>query len=611
MTTVINNNIAEQLQHLPDSPGVYLMKDKEGTILYVGKATSLRNRVSSYFSRPPPSTKIRNLVERVCDLDFYITATEPEALILELNLIKRHRPRYNVRLKDDKTFPYLKISTREDWPRVYITRRLDSDGAYYFGPFASALSVRQTLKAIKELFPFRNCTKTFNGKETRACLWHDLGKCPAPCIGAISRQEYTRMIKQIVQFLQGKQERVIRQIEQRMKRASDALDFEEAAHLRDQVQSIQRVIKGQKIATIVRGEQDVIAFTTDKDEAYVQVFCIRNSRIIGREKFVLQGTQSEEPVRIMNDFIKQFYDYAPYIPPMLLLQHPVEDPAVIAQWLRNKKGGRVSIQVPSRGRKKQLVDIVAENAKQGHEQIKLKQLSSAEAIENALEEIRTTLDLPEIPSRIEGYDISNIQGKSAVGSMVVFNDGRPAKAYYRRFRIKTVEGIDDYAMLGEVLKRRFRRNRPESTGQAADSWQIPDLVLIDGGKGHLNTALTVMTEIGVNFLPAISLAKQNEELFLPGKAEPVVLPGSSTGLQLLQRIRDEAHRFAIGYFARVHKKQSFASALDNVPGIGPKRKRALIKQFGSVNAIKQASIEEVAATRGLNSDIAKKIKEYL
>lgn len=611
MTSTVNNTISEQLKHLPDSPGVYLMKDKEGTILYVGKATSLRSRVSSYFSRPPPSNKLRNLVARVCDLDFYVTATEPEALILELNLIKRHRPRYNVRLKDDKTFPYLKISIKEDFPRVLITRRLEQDGGYYFGPFASALSVRHTLKAIKALFPFRSCTRPITGRDSRACLWYHIGKCPAPCTGAISRQEYARMIKQIVQFLQGKQEKVVKQLENRMNQASDAMEFEKAVQFRDQIQSIQRVIEGQKIATIVRGEQDVIAFTTDKDEAYVQVFFIRNSKIIGREKFVLQGAQSEEPSELMTSFIKQFYDSAPYLPPLLVLQHPVEDTAIIEEWLKSKRGGRVRIQVPSRGKKKQLVDIVAENAKQGLEQLKLKQLASAEAIESALEEIQKMLDLPDVPSRIEGYDISDIQGTAAVGSMVVFEDGRPDKAHYRRFRIKTVEGVDDYAMLQEVLKRRFKRGKPEGKGFSSDSWHMPDLVLIDGGKGHLNAARAAMQEMGVDFIPTISLAKENEEVFIPGESKPVILPKSSPGLQLLQRIRDEAHRFAISYFTRVRRRQTFSSALDSVPGIGPKRKRALIRQFGSVRGIKQASVDELATVKGITENIARKIKEYL
>jgi len=603
-----NNLITEQLRQLPTSPGVYLMKDAEGNILYVGKAANLNHRVRSYFgTKQNLSPKLQRMVARVNDFDFFITTSEQEAFILELNLIKRHRPHYNVRLKDDKTFPYLKIDTSEDWPRVHITRRLEEDGGRYFGPFASAKSVRQTLKTIKGIFPFRSCSKAITGTDPRPCLDYHIRHCLAPCIGAVSKPEYDEVIKQVILFLEGKQERVIQELESKMEKAAEALDFEKAALIRDQIQAVNRVVEGQRIATTVRGEQDVIAFAQDKDQAYVQVFFIRSSKLIGRESFVLQGTRSEEPWQIMTSFIKQFYGSTPYIPPLLLLQYPVEDTLVIESWLQSKKGTKVHIQVPCRGNKKQLVKIVAENAEQGLEQLKIKQLATPGSLTAALAEIERELHLPRLPLRMEGYDISNIQGKAAVGSMVVFDQGKPKPSHYRRFRIKTVSGADDYAMLREVLKRRFKRS-----SDAPDTWAIlPDLVLIDGGKGQLNAALSVMSQAGVGFVPTASLAKENEEIFIPHRSQPITLPRSARGLQLLQRLRDEAHRFALGYHQKIHKRETFASSLDTIPGIGPKRKRALLKQFGSVRAIRDAPIEELAATAGMSQSLAKRIKEHL
>ncbi|MDI6815523.1 MAG: excinuclease ABC subunit UvrC, partial [Dehalococcoidales bacterium] len=399
-----NSLITEQLRQLPTSPGVYLMRDAEGNILYVGKAANLRQRVRSYFgARQELSPKLQQMVTRVNDLDFFVTTSEQEALILELNLIKRHHPRYNVRLKDDKTFPYLKIDLNEDWPGVHITRRLEEDGGRYFGPFASAKSVRQTLKLIKGIFPFRSCSKAITGTDMRPCLEYHIQRCLAPCTSSVSRQEYAEVIKQVILFLEGKQEKVIQELENKMRQAAEALDFEKAALLRDQIQAVERVVEGQRIATTVRGEQDVIAFAGDKDQAYVQVFFIRSGKLIGRESFVLQGTQYEEPYQIMTSFIKQFYSATPYVPPLLLLQYPVEDTAVIENWLQSKRGAKVSIQVPSRGNKKQLVKVVAENAEQGLQQLKIKQLATPKALTAALAEIKRELHLPRLPLRIECY----------------------------------------------------------------------------------------------------------------------------------------------------------------------------------------------------------------
>jgi excinuclease ABC subunit C len=600
--------VTEQLRGLPNAPGVYLFKDAEGNIIYVGKAASLRHRVSSYFGSGQKLTpKIRRLVSRVADLEYFVTASEQEALILELNLIKQHHPRYNVSLKDDKTFPYLKIDLGEDWPRVHITRSLKENSGRYFGPFASAKSIKQTLKLLKGIFPFRSCTRQITGKDPRPCLEYDIGHCLAPCIGQTSRAEYDEVIKQLILFMEGKQEKVVRQLESQMNKAAEKMDFEKAARIRDQIQAVEAVVEGQRIATKTRGEQDVIAFSAERDQAYVQVFFIRNGKLIGRESFVLQGTRYEEPSRIMSSFIQQFYASAPHIPPLLLIQHPVEDRDTLQQWLSAKRGGTVKIQVPQRGSKKQLVDIVAQNAKQGLEQLRIKQLASPKVLSAALEEIQKELNLPHPPERIEGYDISDIQGMAAVGSLVVFDKGRPKPAHYRRFKIKSVSGADDYAMLAEVLKRRFKR-----ADAATGSWAIkPDLVLIDGGKGQLNAAVAAMKETGAGDIPAAGLAKENEELFVIGRAKPIVLPPSSPGLQLLQRLRDEAHRFALGYHHRIRKKQTFASALDSVPGIGAKRKKALIRQFGSLKGIREASVEELTNVSGITKSLAQKIKEVL
>ena len=592
---------------MPNSPGVYLMKDAEGNVIYAGKAANLKHRVQSYFGRKPRLPfKLQQMVDRVNDLEFFVTNSEQEALILELNLIKRHHPRYNVRLKDDKTFPYLKIDLNEDWPRVYITRRLEENGARYFGPFASAKSVRQTLKMIKGIFPFRSCNKPITGTDPRPCLEYHIHHCLAPCIGATTKEEYAEVINQVIQFLEGKEEMVVQELEKKMKQAAEALNFEQAAILRDQIEAVEKVIEGQRIATMVRGEQDVIAFAEDRDQAYVQVFFIRGGKLIGRDNFILQGTRSESSQQIMTSFIKQFYSSAASIPPLLLLQHPAEDKAIIENWLGKKRGARVRIQVPHRGNKKQLVDIVAENARQGLELLKIKQLAAPAVLETALAEIQKELRLPDLPLRMEAYDVSNISGTAAVGSMVVFEKGMTKPAHYRRFRIKTVAGANDYAMLQEVLKRRFKKS--SETG----SWAtLPDLVLIDGGKGQLSAALEAMREMGAGTVPVASLAKESEEIFVPQKAESTRLPLSSPGLQLLQRLRDEAHRFALGYHKKVHKKEVFASALDNIPGIGPKRKRALLKHFGSVEAIKEASAEELASVKGMSQKLAQKLKEYL
>jgi excinuclease ABC subunit C len=603
--------IEEQLKRLPHRPGVYLMRDAEKTILYVGKAADLHHRVRSYFQSPRKLTrKQQRMVSRIADIDFYIATSEQEALIMELNFIKQYHPRYNVSLKDDKTFPYLKVDLNEEWPRVYVTRRFEQDGGRYFGPFSSGRSVKQTLHVLQHIFPFRICSKVITGKARRPCLEYHLGRCLAPCTGAVSHEEYDQVIREAVLFLEGKQDRVVRELKDRMGRAAAARDFEKAALLRDEIQAIHEVIEGEKVAAVIRGEEDVIAFVQDGNQAYVQVLFVRDSKLTGRESFLLQGTRQETPKQIMTSFVKQYYSSCPQIPPLLLLQYPVEEKPVIREWLKNRRGRGVEIQVPRRGVKKQLVDIAAENARQGLEQLKIKEITSEKSLDDALAEVQSELKLAELPQRMEAYDISNIQGASAVGSMVVFEKGKPKPAHYRRFKIKTVEGANDYAMLQEVLRRRFKHAGKAGTS-SADAWAImPDLVLIDGGKGQLNAALSALEEVGVR-VPVAGLAKENEEIFLPRRKQPVVLSKSSPGLQLLQRLRDEAHRFAISYFSTVHRRKAFASALDGVPGIGPRRKSVLLRQFGTVRGISEASVEELVAATGMTRAQAARIKEYL
>jgi excinuclease ABC subunit C len=603
--------ITEQLKKLPVNPGVYLMKQGDGTILYVGKATSLRNRVRSYFgSKQGLTPKTEQMVSHVHDIDFFITRSEQEAIILELNFIKQYRPYYNIRLKDDKNFPYLKIDINNEWPRICITRRWEKDGARYFGPFASAWSVRQTLKTINNIFPTRSCNKPITGDARQPCLDYHIKKCLGPCIGAVTQKEYAEVIRGIILFLEGKQEDVIKELRRKMADASNALNFELAARLRDQTQGVSNVIEAQRFAAKVQGEQDVVAFVVDRDHAYVQVFFIRNDRLIGRESFTLEGVRLEEPSRIMTGFVKQYYDSATYIPSLILLQHPIEDKDVITKWLREKRGGKVTIEVPQRGNKKELVDTVAENAKQSLEQNKIKQLLATPGhLTEALAELQQELKLAKLPERIEGYDISNIQGQDAVGSMVVFEDGKSKSAHYRRFKIKTVPGANDYAMLQEVINRRFKRVRSETSGE---DWAIiPGLVLIDGGKGQLRAVHDVMRKLGVTKIPVAGLAKENEEIYIPGRSRPILLPRTSKALQLLQRVRDEAHRFAIGYHQKVHKRNTFASVLDGIAGIGPWRKRSLLRRFGSVRAIQQASVEELMTADGMTRQIAENIKKQI
>ena len=628
MTTqsTAKHDFSELLRAVPTRPGVYLMRDAAGDILYVGKAASLRHRLRSYFARGSNlEPKIRNMVSRVADFEFILTESESEALILECNLIKQHKPPYNARLKDDKSYPFIKIDTAEDFPQVYITRNVSNDGARYFGPFASAHSVRRTLALLKKLFPYRSCTKTITGTDPRPCLDFYIHRCIGPCIGAVDKQQYAEVIDQVVMFLEGKTGRVAKDIAQRMRQAADDLEFERAAVLRDQHRAIEKVHEGQKVLHLTSENMDVMAVAPSTAEAWVEVFFIRQGKLIGRDNFIMAGTEDDAPGKILAAFVEQFYNASPYVPPRVLVQHPLDDIDAIGPWLEQKRGGKVAVHVPRRGEKRRLVEMVAENAVEGLEQLRVRQVERGDMVA-AMTELQEALSLPRMPRRIECYDISNIQGTSPVGSMVVFEDGKPRTAHYRRFKVKTVEGVDDYSMMREVLTRRFKRLAKEKVEAASngdgtpagsrksgdDAWRtVPDLVLIDGGKGHLWAALQVFLELGAEGIPLASLAKENEELFVPQTPEAIVLPRTSQALFLVQRARDEAHRFAITFHRQRRSKRTVASALDGVPGVGPKRRRMLLRRFGSVKGIREAAIEDLAAVPGMTVRLATALKDYL
>ena len=627
--------VLEQARALPERPGVYLMKDARGQVLYIGKARRLRSRVRSYFgSGRSMERRINALVDQIVTLDHVVTASEADALLLEATLVKRHQPTYNVRLKDDKHYPYLKVDVQHDWPRVTITRRVEQDGARYFGPYASAGSVRRTLDVVKKLFPWRSCTKTITGTDPRPCLDYYIKRCIAPCTAYCTPEEYRAVIDQTLLFLEGRSNDVLRHVEREMGEASAGLEFERAAHLRDQAEAIRRVTERQRMATTTALDADVFALARSDDEACVQVFFVRGTVVADTDSFMLDGAR-EAPdasdAEVLGAFLAQFFESATYVPRSVLLSHAPADREQLREALRSKRGGAVEIAVPERGELRALVATAEENAHEALAMHRVRWLADRDKTESALSMLQDELDLPERPRRIECYDISTIQGSDTVASMVVFEDGRPRNDQYRRFRIRTVEGQDDFASMREVLTRRFKRlaehrgpereqdgeqepgasDEPETDAPEAPWDTLPGLVVIDGGRGQLGAALDVLRDFGLGDVPACGLAKREEEIYVADLAEPVRLPRSSQALYLLQRVRDEAHRFAVTYHRTVRGKRVRQSALDAVPGIGPKRKRALLRKFGSVKALRAASIEDIAATEGLSSRLAETVKRSL
>lgn len=688
--------VQHKLDTLPTKPGCYLFKDSTGKIIYVGKAINLRSRVRSYFHESVDSPKTAQLVTMIADLETIIVGSELEALILEMNLIKKHRPKYNVRLKDDKRYPYIKVHYADPFPTVTVTRRMDDDGSRYFGPYTSVWAVHQTLDVLRKIFPYLTCDRVITGTDPRACLYWDIKLCLAPCIGASSQAQYRAMIDDLCRFLRGHTEGVVVRLREEMKRASENLEFEKAAAVRDQLIAIERVVEKQKVISTEQVDSDVIAFARSNGEACVQIFFIRAGKLIGREYFVLEGTAEETDNSIVEQFVKQFYDEAAFIPPEVLLPEEIEEARIINEWLTSKRGGeRVTLTVPRRGAKRGLIEMATENATETLAALKAQWEADTNKHVQALAEVQTALALPAPPNRIECFDISNTQGTAATASMVVFEQGAPKKAHYRSFSIKSVEGPNDFASMQEALTRRFRRwhdaqavpmagvvgrgalgteglgtQRTEGTqgeagpapdplivlempsdlaplsSQAEPAWsppsplspisplsppslasplprapgqkpdesfaRLPDLLIIDGGKGQLGVAVEVLKQFGLlGRVPVCGLAKQQEEIFLPGQPVPILLPRRSQALYLVQRVRDEAHRFALSRHRVRRGKIGLASQLDAIPGIGPARRKALLRRFGSLDGIRQAGVEELANVRGMTRAAAEALKANL
>lgn len=607
---------SSRLKSIPTRPGCYLFKNAEGEVIYVGKAASLRSRVRSYFNAPTgQNAKVRALVANAVDFDTIVTDSELEALILENNLIKENRPKYNIQLRDDKQYPYICVTMREPYPRVIKVRRTRKDGGVYFGPYADGKALNETLALLKKLFPYRSCDLTIPDQNDRPepvldrpCLEFYIKRCIAPCVRYTDRAEYLEIIDQVLLFLQGKHEDVLRGLHAQMESAAESMNFERAAQIRDQIASIGRVAERQKITSVKGTDGDVIALAQDDSEGCVEIFHVRDGKVVGQDYYLLDAEESE-PGEILSSFLQQYYERATHVPREILLQHAVEDASVLEEWLATLRPGKVSIVVPVIGEKRRLIAMVAANAREALAQQKLRWMSDEQKTTGALLELQEALGLPTVPTRIECYDISNIQGTSAVGSMVVFERGRPRNNEYRRFKIKTVEGANDFAMMAEMLQRRFRR--VETDGDDESFGSLPDLIIVDGGKGQLHAAVDALLEVGRQDLPIVSLAKRLEEIFLPHRSESVLFPRTSQALYLVQRIRDEAHRFAVTYHRNVRGKQATVSQIDSVPGIGPARRKALIKTFGSVRGIKAATAEEIAGVPGIDSKLALAIKEHL
>jgi excinuclease ABC subunit C len=620
----LTDHLKSLLENVPTKPGCYLMKDENGQVIYVGKANNLRSRVRSYFHNNKlhgshPDLKTRHLVKRIIDIDWIVVGSELEALILEMTLIKKHRPHYNVRLKDDKRYPYIKVHWSEPFPKVTVTRQMVEDGSRYYGPYTSVWAVHQTLDLLRRIFPYLTCDRVITGQDERACLYYDIKLCTAPCIGVIDQAGYRQMIADLCQFLEGRTEPIVHRLQVDMQRASEELEFERAANIRDQIVAIDKVVEKQKVISTEYIDSDVIAMARSDGEACMQVFFIRGGKLIGRDYFLMEGTHDIPDANVMAEFIKQFYDQTPIVPPQLLLPHEVEEAQIIKQWLSSRRGNKVELRVPKHGPHEELIQMAAENAADTLASLKAQWQADRHRQTQALIELQEAFGLDTPPNRIECYDISNTQGTAAVGSMVVFEQGTPSKKLYRRFNIRSVTGPDDFASMEEVLQRRFNRwlsakETAEVPGKKPDPAfaLLPDLLLVDGGKGQLSRAVAVLERFGLrDQVPVASLAKQHEEIFLPGRPYPVLLPRHSQGLYMVQRVRDEAHRFAITSHRKRRDKAGVASRLDSIPGVGPTRRKQLLNHFGSLKNIEAASIEELQSVPGLPRNVAEAIKAHL
>jgi len=619
----MNNSdyITSILDTLPDKTGCYLMKDSTGKIIYIGKAINLRNRVRSYFhSSADHSYKVRQLVQNIADIEWIVVGSELEALILEMNLIKQHRPRYNVRLKDDKRYPYIKVHWQDPFPKVTVTRKMADDGARYFGPYTSVWAVHQTLDVLRRIFPYLTCARVITGEDARPCLYYDIKLCTGPCIGAIDQAGYRQMIDDLSKFLEGRTKPIIKRLQQDMQKASEELRYEKAAAIRNQIQAINQVVEKQKVISSEQKDSDVIAMARADGEACVQIFFVRSGKLIGREYFVLEGTEEENDGEILGEFVKQFYSQAAFVPQQVFLPHELEEAQIINQWLNTRRNDeKVKISIPHQKLSKDLIAMATENAIETLKALRTRWQADKNRQQQALSEIQIAINLVKTPNRIECYDISTIQGTASVGSMVVFEQGVPNKKYYRRFNIRNVEGQDDFASMEEVLTRRFRRwkasqEQDQAPGKKLDLAfsLLPDLLIVDGGKGQLARAVKVLKEYKLmELVTVVGLAKQQEELFLPGHRDSILMDDHSQGFYLIQRIRDEAHRFAITAHRKKRTKNGLVSRLAIIPGVGPSRRKELLKRFGSIDDIKEAPAEKISEIKGITLEMAQAIKAQL
>ena len=601
----MNQQIKDKLANLPAIPGVYLMRGADGKILYVGKAASLRQRVRTYFQpSAKPHAMTEPMLRYVQDLDYILTASSVEALILENNLIKAHQPRYNVKLKDDKRYPYLKLTVNEPFPGLYITRQFENDGAKYFGPFVHTSATRQTVKQLTKVFPIRTCHLELkaSGNPHRVCLDYHIKRCPGPCANLVTVEDYDQIVKNVRQFLSGKTEAVIQELAEKMQKAATDLDFESAAKYRDQIEAVKQAIAKQNLDNPSVEDEDVLGIAYKGEEGCVQVLMVRDGKLIEREHYFLTDVDPEAPIESLTAFVQQYYQEASFIPKTIVLPGEIEMPEAIQSWLSEKRGSRVTLHIPQKGRKHELVEMAAKNASIILEQ-KNQNVVLRAGDNPALIELQELLNLPRPPQRIEGFDISNLGDRFPVASMVVLEDGEPAKSEYRRFKIRTVEGQNDFAMMQEVVSRRFRR--------AIEENRFPDLILIDGGKGQLSAACEALGCLGLTHLPIMGLAKRFEHIFLPNRPDPIVLRHDNPTLHLIQRLRDEAHRFALTYHRKLRSRELSHSILDEIPNIGPKRKQALLQHFGSVDTIRRASLDELLAVRGMTHSVAASIRKHL
>jgi excinuclease ABC subunit C len=632
MTRQLPERVQQKLANLPDSPGVYQMLDEAGKVIYVGKAIVLKHRVRSYFHASAQHTpKTLALVEEIRDITWWVTPTELDALVLENELIKRYKPHYNIRLKDDKNYPYIRVGWQDPFPKVEVVRRMQKDGARYFGPYTSGRACFQTLDALRRIFPYLDCERTITGQDARPCLYYHIKMCGGPCIGAQTSEEYRATIEHLMDFLSGDTDRVIKRLERQMNRAAENMQFELAALYRDRLKSVNAIAAQQKIISTQQEDADYVALSQDdrSGDTAVQVFMVRHGRLIGRENFMLEG--AEVPQADVNQhgllvaaFVQQFYDNAAFIPSLILVQAMPDDRAVLEAWLAERRGGSVELRLPQRGLKRELMDLARNNADEYLRLLQAERNADTNRQTQAIADLQAALNLSEPPMRIECFDVSTLQGTNTVGSMVVFGRGVPLKGAYKRFKIrgKGSQGEpDDFASMREMLRRRFRRlvetddsNDPGSKARGDDGFRSrPDLVIVDGGKGQLGVAVEVLRELGLfGQFPIVGLAKREEEIFRPGESDPVWLTRGSPALHLVQRIRDEAHRFAITYHRNLRRKEQTHSVLDDVPGIGPARRKALLTYFGGdLDRIRTATLDELIAVPGMNRRSAETLKAQL